>query len=300
MGRFESENISAASFLFPARPSRRLSQEAAQDRNRPHQYRKHLGRRPQPQRRRRRSLPPIRRIRRRRRRRLPQNPRPNASQHSQPKARHESPLRNARVRRRQLRFHTWTRRTGRRLRQSNRPRSFHRRLHLPRRPLASPRRTRISAQQGLSLMRAVIQRVSRAKVTVNGETTGEIANGLLVLLGVATGDTNADADYLAEKIIGLRIFEDQDGKMNLSVADTAGALLVVSQFTLYGDVRRGKRPSFDAAAPPQQARELYEYFVEKIRTAEMTCETGRFQEMMQVELVNEGPVTILLDSAKAF
>jgi len=149
-------------------------------------------------------------------------------------------------------------------------------------------------------MRAVIQRVSRAKVTVNGETTGEIANGLLVLLGVATGDTNADADYLAEKIIGLRIFEDQDGKMNLSVADTAGALLVVSQFTLYGDVRRGKRPSFDAAAPPQQARELYEYFVEKIRTAGRTCETGRFQEMMQVELVNEGPVTILLDSAKAF
>ncbi len=149
-------------------------------------------------------------------------------------------------------------------------------------------------------MRAVIQRVSRSKVTVNGETTGEIANGLLVLLGVATGDTNADADYLAEKIIGLRIFEDQDGKMNLSVADTAGALLVVSQFTLYGDVRRGKRPSFDAAAPPQQARELYEYFVEKIRTAGMTCETGRFQEMMQVELVNEGPVTILLDSAKAF
>jgi len=149
-------------------------------------------------------------------------------------------------------------------------------------------------------MRAVIQRVSRAKVTVNGETTGEIANGLLVLLGVATGDTNADADYLAEKIVGLRIFEDQDGKMNLSVADTAGALLVVSQFTLYGDVRRGKRPSFDAAAPPQQARELYEYFVEKIRTAGMTCETGRFQEMMQVELVNEGPVTILLDSAKAF
>ncbi len=149
-------------------------------------------------------------------------------------------------------------------------------------------------------MRAVIQRVSRSKVTVNGETTGEIANGLLVLLGVATGDTNADADYLAEKIIGLRIFEDQDGKMNLSVADTAGALLVVSQFTLYGDVRRGKRPSFDAAAPPQQARELYEYFVEKIRTAGRTCETGRFQEMMQVELVNEGPVTILLDSAKAF
>ena len=149
-------------------------------------------------------------------------------------------------------------------------------------------------------MRAVIQRVSRAKVTVNGETTGEIGNGLLVLLGVATEDTDADADYLAEKIVGLRIFEDSDGKMNLSVADTAGAVLVVSQFTLYGDVRRGKRPSFDAAAPPQQARQLYEYFVEKIRAAGLTCETGRFQEMMQVELVNEGPVTILLDSTKAF
>ena len=149
-------------------------------------------------------------------------------------------------------------------------------------------------------MRAVIQRVSRAKVTVNGETTGEIGNGLLVLLGVATGDTDADAAYLAEKIVGLRIFEDQNGKMNLSVADVAGALLVVSQFTLYGDVRRGKRPSFAAAAPPQHARRLYKYFVERIRTAGLTCATGRFQEMMQVELVNEGPVTILLDSAKAF
>jgi len=149
-------------------------------------------------------------------------------------------------------------------------------------------------------MRAVIQRVSRAKVTVNGETTGEIGNGLLVLLGVATGDTDADAAYLAEKIVGLRIFEDSEGKMNLSVADTAGAVLIVSQFTLYGDVRRGKRPSFDAAAPPQHARRLYEYFVDKIRTAGLTCETGRFQETMQVELVNEGPVTILLDSTKTF
>ena len=149
-------------------------------------------------------------------------------------------------------------------------------------------------------MRAVIQRVSRAKVMVNGEATGEIGKGLLVLLGVGTGDTDADADYLAEKIVGLRIFEDPDGKMNLSVADTTGAVLVVSQFTLYGDVRRGKRPSFDAAAPPQHARRLYEYFVERIRTAGLTCATGRFQEMMQVELVNDGPVTILLDSAKAF
>ncbi len=149
-------------------------------------------------------------------------------------------------------------------------------------------------------MRAVIQRVSRAKVTVNGEVVGEIGRGLLVLLGVGTGDTRANADYLAEKTIGLRIFEDSDGKMNLSVADTRGALLVVSQFTLYGDVRRGKRPSFDAAAPPPQARELYEYFVNQIRAAGLRCETGRFQEMMQVELVNEGPVTILLDSEKTF
>jgi len=149
-------------------------------------------------------------------------------------------------------------------------------------------------------MRAVVQRVSRAKVTVNGEVTGEIAQGLLVLLGVGQGDTGADADYLADKITGLRIFEDDGGKMNLSVVDVGGAILAVSQFTLYGDVRRGKRPSFDAAAPPQQARELYEYFVEKIRAAGLRCETGRFQEMMKVELANEGPVTILLDSGKAF
>ena len=149
-------------------------------------------------------------------------------------------------------------------------------------------------------MRVVIQRVSRAKVTVNGETTGEIARGLLVLLGVGTGDTRADADYLAEKTIGLRIFADADGKMNLPIADVGGALLVVSQFTLYGDVRRGKRPSFDGAAPPQLARELYEYFVGKVREAGLRCETGRFQETMRVELVNEGPVTILLDSGKVF
>jgi D-tyrosyl-tRNA(Tyr) deacylase len=149
-------------------------------------------------------------------------------------------------------------------------------------------------------MRAVVQRVSRARVRVNGETTGEIGLGLLVLLGVGAGDTYAEADYLAEKTIGLRIFEDAGGKMNLSVADVGGALLVVSQFTLYGDARRGKRPSFDAAAPPEQARELYEYFVEKVRATGLRSETGRFQETMQVELVNEGPVTILLDSAKAF
>ncbi len=149
-------------------------------------------------------------------------------------------------------------------------------------------------------MRAVVQRVSQAKVTVNGEITGEIGQGLLVLLGVGQADTRSEADYLADKTIGLRIFEDAGGKMNLSVVDVGGAVLTVSQFTLYGDVRRGKRPSFDAAAPPQHARELYEYFVEKIRGAGLRCETGRFQETMQVELVNEGPVTILLDSGKTF
>jgi D-tyrosyl-tRNA(Tyr) deacylase len=149
-------------------------------------------------------------------------------------------------------------------------------------------------------VRAVVQRVSHAKVTVSGEITGEIGRGLLVLLGVGAGDTAAAADYLAEKVIGLRIFEDSGGKMNLPAGEVAGAVLAVSQFTLYGDVRRGKRPSFDAAAPPQPARELYEYFVAKIRAAGLRCETGRFQETMQVELVNEGPVTILLDSEKAF
>jgi D-tyrosyl-tRNA(Tyr) deacylase len=149
-------------------------------------------------------------------------------------------------------------------------------------------------------MRAVVQRVSRAKVTVNGWTAGEIGQGLLVLLGVGQQDTDADAAYLAEKISGLRIFEDEDGKMNRSVRDVSGSVLVVSQFTLYGDVRRGKRPSFDEAAPPELARRLYELFVGQIQTAGLRCETGRFQEMMQVELVNEGPVTILLDSGKAF
>jgi D-tyrosyl-tRNA(Tyr) deacylase len=154
-------------------------------------------------------------------------------------------------------------------------------------------------------MRAVVQRVSRARVTVIDRTnrewiSGEIGMGMLVLLGVTHEDTEADAIYLAEKIAGLRIFEDVDGKMNRSVEDAAGSVLVVSQFTLYGDVRHGKRPSFDAAAPPEQARRLYEFFVERIRAAGLRCETGRFQETMQVELLNEGPVTILLDSSKAF
>jgi D-tyrosyl-tRNA(Tyr) deacylase len=149
-------------------------------------------------------------------------------------------------------------------------------------------------------MRAVIQRVSRARVTVHGEITGEIERGLLVLIGIASADTESDADYLAGKIAGLRIFEDEQGKMNLSLADVGGSMLAVSQFTLYGDVRHGRRPSFDAAAPPEKARGLYEYLVERIRALGLRCETGRFQEMMQVELVNDGPVTILLDSSKAF
>jgi D-aminoacyl-tRNA deacylase len=149
-------------------------------------------------------------------------------------------------------------------------------------------------------MRAVVQRVSRASVRVDGELTGEIGKGLLVLLGVAQDDCEFDADYLAQKICGLRIFEDEAEKMNLSVADVGGAVLAVSQFTLFGDVRRGKRPSFDAAARPEQAKALYEYFVARIRGSGLRCETGRFQEMMDVELVNAGPVTILLDSKKGF
>jgi D-aminoacyl-tRNA deacylase len=149
-------------------------------------------------------------------------------------------------------------------------------------------------------MRAVVQRVSRAQVSVDGNIAGEIGLGLLVLLGVGYDDSEADATYLAEKICGLRVFEDDQGKMNRSLQDVGGSVLAVSQFTLYGDVRRGKRPSFDAAAPPEKARQLYEFFVQQVRAAGVRCETGRFQEMMKVELVNEGPVTILLDSAKTF
>ncbi len=149
-------------------------------------------------------------------------------------------------------------------------------------------------------MRAVVQRVSRARVTVGNDVVGEIGRGLLVLLGVGQADTETSADYLADKVISLRVFEDDSGKMNNAVGEVGGSLLVVSQFTLYGDVRRGKRPSFDDAAPPEIARMLYEYFVARIRAAGLVCETGKFQEMMQVELVNHGPVTILLDSSKAF
>ena len=145
-----------------------------------------------------------------------------------------------------------------------------------------------------------MQRVSKASVSVDRRITGEIGPGLLVLLGVAQNDTETDADYLADKIAGLRIFEDADEKMNRSVVDVGGAVLAVSQFTLYGDVRRGKRPSFDGAARPDEAKKLYDHFVEKIRASGLKCETGVFQAMMQVELVNSGPVTILLDSTKSF
>ena len=147
-------------------------------------------------------------------------------------------------------------------------------------------------------MRAVVQRVSRAKVTVGGELTGEISSGVLVLLGVSSQDSETDADYLLEKIGSLRIFEDADDKMNLSLLDAWGAMLVVSQFTLYGDTRRGRRPSFIKAARPERANELYEYFVTKARSLITRVETGRFQAMMAVELVNDGPVTIILDSEK--
>jgi len=149
-------------------------------------------------------------------------------------------------------------------------------------------------------MRAVVQRVSRAQVSVNGEIAGKIGRGLLILLGVGDNDREADADYVADKIAGLRVFEDEKGRMNLAASAVGGEVLAISQFTLYGDVRRGKRPSFDGAAAPERARELYEYFVGRIRAAGLNCQTGRFQEMMQVELVNDGPVTILLDSSKTF
>ena len=147
-------------------------------------------------------------------------------------------------------------------------------------------------------MRAVVQRVSRARVSVNGEITGEIGLGLLVLLGVGAGDTRAEVDYLAEKTIGLRIFEDAGGKMNLSVAEVGGALLVVSQFTLYGDTRGGRRPSYIQAASPEDANRLYEEFVRCLRSFGVPVQTGVFQAHMEVELVNDGPVTILLDSEK--
>ncbi len=149
-------------------------------------------------------------------------------------------------------------------------------------------------------MRAVVQRVSSASVSVKGKLIGKIGNGLLVLLGVRSSDTRDDADYLVDKLLNLRIFEDNDGKMNRSLIDTSGELLVVSQFTLYGDTRRGRRPSFIEAAPPERANTLYEYFVSQTKRYTKKVATGQFQAMMDVQLVNSGPVTILLDSEKQF
>jgi len=149
-------------------------------------------------------------------------------------------------------------------------------------------------------MRAVLQRVTRGSVTVDGEIVGQIGCGLVVLLGVEQDDTVADAQQLADKTIQLRIFDDAEGKMNLSLAETGGAMLVVSQFTLLGDCRKGRRPSFIQAAPPELAEQLYETFVAAVGVQGIKVATGKFKTMMQVELVNDGPVTILIDSRKRF
>jgi len=151
-----------------------------------------------------------------------------------------------------------------------------------------------------SPMRACVQRVSQAQVQVDGHVIGRIDRGLLVLLGVAAGDTNEDARQLAQKIVELRVFPDDDGKMNRSLSETDGAMLVVSQFTLLGDCRKGRRPSFVEAAPPEEAQRLYELFVSAVKEHGIHAETGRFREHMDVELVNDGPVTLLLDSRKEF
>lgn len=150
------------------------------------------------------------------------------------------------------------------------------------------------------MMRAVVQRATKGKVTIQGETVGEIGQGLVVLLGVGQEDDEEDLEYLASKIVNLRIFYDEEGKMNRSVKDVGGQMLVVSQFTLYGDCRKGRRPSFIKAAPPDKANELYEEFVKRIEAEGITVATGRFQEEMLVEIHNDGPVTILLDSERQF
>ena len=145
-------------------------------------------------------------------------------------------------------------------------------------------------------MRIVLQRVKEARVIVDGETVGRIGKGLLVFLAVARGDTALEADRLADKVLELRVFEDSDGKMNLCVRDVNAEFLVVPQFTLYGDCRKGRRPSFDAAADPQQGEELYEHFVARLKDSKTTVATGRFRAMMDVALVNDGPVTLILDA----
>ena len=149
-------------------------------------------------------------------------------------------------------------------------------------------------------MRAVIQRVKEARVEVDGEVVGKIGQGLLVLLGVGKDDTEVDVRYIADKVSGLRIFEDETGKMNLCITDVKGEVLAVSQFTLYGDCRKGRRPSFDEAAPPDVAERLYNLFIEEIRKSGIKVETGNFGALMDVQLINSGPVTILLDSRKIF
>ena len=149
-------------------------------------------------------------------------------------------------------------------------------------------------------MRAVIQRVKEAKVEIKGAVVGEISKGLLVFLGVGQSDTEKECEYLANKIINLRIFPDENGMMNLSLTDIKGAAMVVSQFTLWGDCRKGRRPSFIEAARPEKANGLYEYFISLLRDMHVKVATGKFQEMMDVHLVNDGPVTILIDSSKHF
>jgi D-tyrosyl-tRNA(Tyr) deacylase len=147
-------------------------------------------------------------------------------------------------------------------------------------------------------MRLLIQRVSEARVEVDQELTGEIGRGLLVFVGIAKSDTEKEADYLLDKVVGLRIFPDESGKMNRNITDASGSLLIVSQFTLYGDCRKGRRPSFDLAAPPERAKELYDYFVNAARRTSVPVETGIFQASMKVHLVNDGPVTLMMESGE--
>ncbi len=161
------------------------------------------------------------------------------------------------------------------------------------RPVPWPRANETARNE---IMRAVVQRVTQSQVTVDGDTVGAIGPGLMVLLGVAQGDTEQDADYLSDKIVNLRIFEDDAGKMNRSLPDDGGAMLVVSQFTLLGDCRKGRRPSFVDAAPPETAERLYDYFCDQVRARGVQVATGRFRAMMKVSLVNDGPVTLLIES----
>ncbi|HBG18085.1 MAG TPA: D-tyrosyl-tRNA(Tyr) deacylase [Desulfobulbaceae bacterium] len=149
-------------------------------------------------------------------------------------------------------------------------------------------------------MRAVVQRASRASITIDGVTTAAIGSGLVILLGIRASDTADDAKWLIDKIVNLRIFEDQDGKMNISLADTGGEMLIISQFTLYGDCRKGRRPGFSTAAPPAIAEPLYNRFIELAEESGIRVATGVFQAAMQIELVNDGPVTLLVDSEKCF